>query len=287
MASSVELANAPSILSLYLRAVTSRKSGQTQGDLPGSAVALKNVTANPDKLARYRGVCGFPVSGSLPVTYPHILAFPLHMELLVSKAFPFPLLGLVHIRNDITQYRAIGNQESLDIECTLGGPRDVAKGKEFDITTYVHAGGQLAWESVSTMLYRCKTSVTEDKRKTPAAANPPNQSISWPVPENIGRRYARVSGDSNLIHIHALTAKLFGFKSAIAHGMWTKAHCLAELDEQLPKGPFKVNVQFKLPVFLPANVLFQTRQTEAGLNFEVRDAKGEKPHLAGVIAPLA
>jgi hypothetical protein len=69
--------------------------------------------------------------------------------------------------------------------------------------------------------------------------------------------------------------------------MWSKAHCLAELDAQLPKGPFRVSVQFKLPILLPANVLFQTSQTDAGLEFEVRDAKGEKPHLAAVIQELA
>ena len=39
-----------------------------QGDaLPKVKVCLKNVTANPKKLASYRQVCGFPVSGSMPV----------------------------------------------------------------------------------------------------------------------------------------------------------------------------------------------------------------------------
>lgn len=287
MATTIELARAPSTLNLYVRAATAKKHGNIEGDsLPKLSVTLRNVQANYKKLTKYREVCGFPLSGSMPATYPHILAFPLHMELLVSEAFPFPLLGLVHVRNEITQYRAIGNQEVLDIECVLGGPREVAKGKEFDITTYTHVDGQLVWESVSTMLHRCKTSLSDDKKPKPQDSTEPETVISWPVEENIGRRYAKVSGDSNLIHIHAITAKLFGFKQAIAHGMWTKARCLAELDSAIPNGPFKVSVSFKLPVFLPANVQFQCNQQEREIAFEVKDAKGEKPHLAGTIKAL-
>ena len=48
--------------------------------------------------------------------------------------------------------------------------------------------------------------------------------------KDLGRRYAAISGDYNPIHLGALSAKLFGFKQAIAHGMWSKARCLAALD---------------------------------------------------------
>ncbi len=286
MSTTIELDNAPSTLSLYLRAATARKAGGKAGDsLPKLSVVLNDVVADAKSLAQYRDVCGFPVSGSMPVTYPHILAFPLHMELLVSESFPFPLLGLVHVRNDITQYRAVGNQEPLDLECVLGDPRTTAKGKEFDITTYAHVAGQLVWESVSTMLYRCKTDIEEEK-KQPQPLPQMGHQVSWPVPENIGRRYAKVSGDRNLIHIHALTAKAFGFPRAIAHGMWTKAHSLAQLDAQLPKESFKVSVQFKLPIFLPNNVIFEYDQEEGGIDFMVKDKNGEKPHLSGKIETL-
>lgn len=286
MSTTIELDNTPSTLSLYLRAATGRKASQGDSELPKLSVVLDNVVANPKSLAQYRDVCGFPLSGSMPVTYPHILAFPLHMELLVSESFPFPLLGLVHVRNEISQYRAIGNQEAVNLECVLGDTRTTAKGKEFDITTYADVAGQRVWESSSTMLYRCKTDIEEDK-KPPQALPQFQQQVSWPVPENIGRRYAKVSGDRNLIHIHALTAKAFGFPKAIAHGMWTKARSLAELDALLPKQPFKVAVQFKLPIFLPNNVIFDYQQAENGLEFMVKDGNGEKPHLAGEISLLA
>ncbi len=288
MSATLELQRSPSTLNLYLRAVTAKKSGQAPSESAQLlTVTLKGLQANMKSLAAYRKVCGFPVSGSLPVTYPFVLAFPLHMELLVSDAFPFPLLGLVHVKNDITQYRAIGNQEVLDIECSLSGPRQASKGLEFDITTRIHVAGKLVWECVSAMLRRMPVEGDgkKDGDKKADSATPQN-AISWPIAESTGRRYAAASGDRNPIHLHAVTAKMFGFPRAIAHGMWTKAHCLAELDAYLPKGPFKVSVNFKLPVFLPSNVQFQFSSAEGHIEFQVKDAKGEKPHLAGVIETL-
>lgn len=293
MSGTLELTHSPSTLNLYLRAVTGKKSGLAPAE--GShlmTVALKGVQANMKLLNGYRTVCGFPLSGSLPVTYPFVLAFPLQMELLVSDAFPYPLLGLVHVKNDITQYRAIGNQEVLDIECSLNGPRQANKGLEFDILTRVHVQGKLVWECVSAMLRRTPDSKVDnsgDKKKDTekkGAETRAESVIGWPIQENTGRRYAAVSGDRNPIHMHALTAKMFGFPRAIAHGMWTKAHCLAELDACLPKGPFKVSVSFKLPVFLPANVQFQYSAAEGHIEFAVKDSNGEKPHLSGVIETL-
>ena len=75
------------------------------------------------------------------------------------------------------------------------------------------------------------------------------------MPGDIGRRYAAVSGDRNPIHLHGLSARLFGQQGAIAHGMWTKARCLAALQGHLPEA-FTVEVAFKLPVRLPAKVAF-------------------------------
>ena len=75
----------------------------------------------------------------------------------------------------------------------------------------------------------------------------------WRVPGDLGRRYAAVSGDRNPIHLHALSAKAFGFPRAIAHGMWTKARCLAAL--RLPDA-LTAEVRFKQPILLPSTVTF-------------------------------
>jgi len=106
------------------------------------------------------------------------------------------------------------------------------------------------------------------------------------VPADIGRRYAEVSGDRNPIHLHPLTARLLGFRRAIAHGMWTKARCLAALEGRLPDA-YTVDVRFKLPVFLPARVGFAALSTADGWSLDLVDARTGKPHLAGVITACA
>jgi acyl dehydratase len=107
----------------------------------------------------------------------------------------------------------------------------------------------------------------------------------WRIGEDAGRRYAAVSGDRNPIHLHPLTARAFGFRRAIAHGMWTKARCIAALEGRLPAA-YTVDVAFKLPVLLPAKVGLSTESTgDGGWRFGLCDARSGRPHLAGTITP--
>jgi hypothetical protein len=82
----------------------------------------------------------------------------------------------------------------------------------------------------------------------------------------------------NPIHVSDVTARLFGFPRAIAHGMWSLARCAALLDV---RGPCRLEAHFKLPVLLPATVCLERRDGPAGVDFTLLDARGEKPHLAG------
>ena len=102
----------------------------------------------------------------------------------------------------------------------------------------------------------------------------------WKLPGDLGRRYGGVSGDRNPIHMYGPAAKLFGFPRAIAHGMWTKARCLAALQHRLPDA-FTVEVEFRKPILLPGAVAFAAADD---LRFSVRDAKKGTPHLDGRIA---
>ena len=46
-------------------------------------------------------VCRYQLTDVLPVTYPHVLAFPLQLALMTDRSFPLALPGLVHVRNRI------------------------------------------------------------------------------------------------------------------------------------------------------------------------------------------
>ena len=100
-------------------------------------------------------------------------------------------------------------------------------------------------------------------------------SAEWKLGGDLGRRYAAVSGDRNPIHMHALTAKPLGFPAAIAHGMWTKARCLAALEPRLPDS-FTAEVAFRRPILLPGRVEFSSRP--AGERNRVRRARRQEAH---------
>lgn len=273
------LRNAPSMLPLFAKAVlrANIKPGKNPV-LPNIGARLNDVIADSKHLNSYRKVCGFEANGTLPITYPHMHAHPLFMTLLMDSRFPFPAMGLVHVRNRITQFRRIAEKEQLDIECSFGDLTKTDNGFEFSIITQVSTAGEQVWESESFMLFRTGGG-SKGKKKAQPAVEAATDVSEWKVPGDIGRRYGAVSGDRNPIHLYPLTAKLFGFKRHIAHGMWSKARCLAELDNQLPEKPFTVDVSFKLPLFIPATVKFEQKDVTDGIDFRLLGSDGIKPHL--------
>jgi acyl dehydratase len=230
-------------------------------------------------LADYDRVCGFRLTDELPSTYPHVLTFPLQVKLMTDPGFPFPLLGSVHLANRITQTRPLRVGERFGIRVRVENLRPHPKGRQFDMVSEAFTDVDTVWTDVSTYLRRGGGTGESEK---PEPVEPPEPTAVWRVPEDIGRRYAEVSGDRNPIHLHPLTARLLGFPRAIAHGMWTKARCLAAFEGRLPDA-YSVDVRFKLPVLLPARVNFASRPTGDGWTFDLSDARTAKPHLAGRI----
>ena len=258
------------------------------GTLPERELRRDAVAIDRKQLAAYDRVCGFVLSDRLPATYPHVLAFPLAMELMASGSFPFGVLGLVHVGNAIEQLRPLDAGEPLDLRVWAENLADHPRGRTVDIVAEGHAGGELAWRDRSTYLHREARRNGPGPTARPAQRNGPGPGASaeWEVPGDTGRRYAAVSGDRNPIHLHGLAARLFGQKAAIAHGMWTKARCLAALQGHLPDA-FTVAVAFKLPVLLPAKVAFGTWIDDDVRRFALRDARSGKPHLEGSVSSLA
>lgn len=281
--------NPPSLAALYAKAVMPafghRPSNPTARDIPALNASLTGARTDTPELRSYRRICGFPDSSKCPVTWPHILVFPLHMRLLTDNAFPLPLLGLVHLRNTITQHRAIHQGECLDLTCHLDNATDTDRGIEFDAVTQAHVGNQVAWEETSTFLFRKPTPSNEKSGNQPTAPELLSGQATIKAPEDIGRRYAKVSGDSNPIHLHALSAKAFGFPRAIAHGMWSKARCIALIEEN--EGVLdaaRIDVQFKKPLLLPGSALLTWDRNKASHDFRLLKSDGSAPHVEGRLA---
>jgi len=183
-----KLASAPSILPLYTRAAAPLVPGASLlpfipgggGEIPDVRLELDGVLADPAAVAAYAKVCGFALRDHLPPTYPHVLAFPLHMSLMADGAFPFGAVGLVHIANRITQHRRLGIDEvlALRVQATKVAPHP--KGQAFDLVTEVRVGRQIAWESTSTFLRRGKgdSAPSGASRTTKAGVTPPSPATA-------------------------------------------------------------------------------------------------------------
>lgn len=276
----------PGTATLYSRAVLGSLTGKKGKDLPDLELVMRDVKIDRANLAAYNRVCGFSQRDTLPVTYGFVLGFPLHMSLMTDPSFPFAAMGMVHIQNRITQLRPVSASETLTVIVKPANLRPHDKGVQFDILTTLLSGTEVVWECASTMLRRQAgggegTKPTTQRKEKPAASAPAN--VQWSIPGDIGRRYGAVSGDRNPIHMYAFTAKLFGFPRAIAHGMWSKARCLAAMEGRVPDACM-VDVQFKLPVLLPAKVAFHSEpQADGSFTFGLNDLRSGKPHLAGSI----
>jgi acyl dehydratase len=277
-----ELSSPPSLTALYPRAVAVPLLRKVPGlgagtELPDTELEVRDVTTGLDHLSDYTEVCGFERMDRLPATYPHIVAFPLAMRIMAGRDFPFGVLGLVHIGNEITQYRPVSPDEPLSVRVRAQDLEPHDRGTQFTMAAEARVGDELVWDSRNLYLHRSGKGGGAGGKKD--GDEPAPAQAHWRVPGDIGRRYGAVSGDRNPIHLHGWSAKLFGMPRPIAHGMWLKARCLAELESTLPDA-FSVDVRFKLPLFLPAQVAFGV-QDDA---FEVRDASSGKPHLSGTLS---
>ncbi len=266
-------------------------SRQVPATLPDVRLEKTGYQVDSSHLTGYQQLCGFEPDLYLPSTYVHLPAFALHLKMITHPDFPLPLLGLVHIRNRIQQLRPISANEVIDYQCRFGALTNTPLGQEFSIITSAWCSGVQVWIEESTMLHRTPSPTPKTRHRTPLPQLA-NQT-TWALAANHGRRYAKLSGDYNPIHLCDLTAKTFGFQHAIIHGMWSKARALATLElaygKPLTAQPFALDVQFKRPISLPSHVMmqWQAAPTQTGIEFQVLDEAGQKPHLRGHMKHLS
>ncbi|AOE87623.1 MaoC family dehydratase [Pseudomonas sp. TCU-HL1] len=279
----LDLSAPPALPGLFARAAVRR--GARGKALPELGIRCP-VSVDPGHLARYRSVCGFSDKGLLPATYPHILAFPLQMRLLTDPRFPLPLLGLVHLENRIRVLRPLGGLGPFTASVQVENLQPHEKGATFSLITRLEDQLGLVWEGDSRILFRGLRLPGGPEPRAVVESLPLEHLDQWYADANIGRRYARVAGDYNPIHLSAASARLFGFPRAIAHGLWNKARCLAALEIHLPAAGYELDVRFQKPVLLPGEVTLYASAAAPEGQLALR-GKGDTPHMAGSWRPLA
>ncbi|CAG4891258.1 MaoC family dehydratase [Paraburkholderia saeva] len=273
----------PRPATLYGRALSGVFKRGRATHLPPLRLVRPAVPLEQAAIDHYARVCGFIPEQGLPFTFPHLLAFPLHLLMLTDPAFPWSALGLVHLANSVHQRQPLYPDDVLRVEVEFGALLRHEKGQAFVLHSRLYRRGEAVWDGDSVYL---KRGIAPGTVSDPALA--PLQigrdalvrHARWQLPPQLGRDYAKVSGDYNPIHLSALSARALGFPRAIAHGMWTLARAAAALQPPKRLADATISGEFKLPMFLPGEASIWTSSTApATRELEVRDSAGEKPHL--------
>lgn len=283
----ISFAGLPSMVPAYVRVLLGKKPYIAPAGTTVTPIELeaRAVRLSERHLQQYRDVCGVPVAGHLPPAYLHAVAMPMHMQLFIAHGFPVKVLGLIHLRNTIRVFRAIDATAPLRLTVYFDTLRLTDAGQEYDFTTRYERDGEVVWEEISTMFARGNTPTKTEGGKRPSierSAHPQEgtDTQTLEISENTGWRYARVSGDFNPIHLTARTAAMFGFKQAVAHGMWSLGRCLGAAATHLPPDGIQIDTQFKLPVYLPSQALSRTWAVDNGVDIAMCTMRGDRLHLA-------
>ncbi len=261
----------------------------TQAPLDQTGVAFeanwRGATADAARLRTYREVCGLSNAGFLPPLYLHAMAMPLHMAVMSHPRFPLRLLGLVHLANSMQCLRPVGDFEVLDMDCQMHGLEVTERGQTFTLHTRLQTAGETVWTETSTFL----APLPRNGQRPPTDDVPDWGSpvARWGVAGNAGRQFASPSGDWNPIHISAVSARLFGFPRAIAHGMFSAARCVDLLRrDSSPCAPVQIDLRFKRPLLIPGEVALYTRQEADSTRFVLKVLPHGEPHIEGMLRSL-
>ncbi len=254
--------------------------------LPARAVTVDELPIDRGNVAAYAAETGLRYGENVPLTYPFALTFPTVMGVLTGFDFPFPAMGSVHVENQITAYRPIAVTDTVRVKVHAENLREHRKGLLVDLVTEVGIGNEPAWHQVATFLHQQRTSLSDEPKPEPPPKRklPPPNAILRITPAQI-RRYAAISGDRNPIHTSVIGARLFGFPTVIAHGMFSAAAVLANIEGQLPE-QVRYSVKFGKPVILPASPGLYVDKTESGWDIALRNMSKGYPHLTATVRAL-
>ncbi len=279
--------NQPSGLRNMLRAAAGALPVVPRGkQLPTRTVTVEELPIDRANVAAYTAVTGLRYGNNVPLTYPFALTFPAMMSLVTGFDFPFAAMGSVHLENHITQYRPIAATDTVGVRVHAENLREHRKGLLVDLLTDVNVGNDIAWHQVTTFLHQQRTSLSDEPKPPPQKQPklPPPSAVLRITPGQI-RRYAAVGGDHNPIHTNPIAAKLFGFPTVIAHGMFSAAAVLANIEARLPDA-VTYSVRFAKPVVLPATAGFYVDEGDDGWELALRNIAKGYPHLTGTVRAL-
>lgn len=277
-----------SIISLYAKAVTFKPvfAKTTSPKLP-NYTRQKSISVVPSHFSAYNKLINWQTRDEQIVhpNYIQTLSLSMQLDMMVQDTFPFKPLGLVHIGNQIKVRQSPRVFDQLALVTEFGEIYFHKRGWLFEVITKAFIKNRpneinpndmnAEPDVIGTSLYLARTTHNKDNfdlvstnvSEIPAwlkanqnqlldSLGQSDKIASFEFQSDVGRKYAKVSGDYNPIHLHPFTAKILGFKKAIAHGMYSKAIVISEMQNQslIRSEQFEINTVFSQPIALPTKV---------------------------------
>ncbi|WP_104054235.1 MULTISPECIES: MaoC/PaaZ C-terminal domain-containing protein [unclassified Arthrobacter] len=299
--STTTLNEIPALGKLYAGAVGSAaksrlSSAKGSSVLPSDRHEVRGAVVDLAKLTDFQRLVLHSATDYLPTGYVHTFAFPVAMSLMAREDFPLPLLGMVHLRNQVQHFRPIHYTEPLTVTAWAENLAGHRAGTQVELIAEVSAteSGDVVWHGRSTYLAKGVFLPRFDRQEARADRPdfvPPQPTAMWRLGADAGRNYAGVSGDFNPIHLSRLSAKALGMKRSLAHGMYLASRVVADTVQNREE-PYEWSIDFESPVFLPATVSLSIQDAEtdgryAGSTFVGWNNRSRRRHFAGSVQPLA
>ncbi|XP_046364750.2 3-hydroxyacyl-thioester dehydratase X-like [Haliotis rufescens] len=266
---------------------------------PWLKLSITNFRLDAASLEAYKKLSCVKTNDAVPICYPETIFMRMSAFLASSPRSFISPLGLIHIRQTITQHRPLDDllDGGFDIHARALYCVKVERGIEANAEYKVTDRHNLCvWEGIITVLSRSpkqqKSGTSRNAKKTDASKTVDTNLLGeclLHVCQDTGVRYAKATGDWNPHHLFPWTAKLMGFRAPIAHGMWTLARTLDEVfgnDKVKRTYPIHVESTFKRPLFMPGEARIQYGKDSRDMSqmwFKCCEESTGAPHVTGTV----
>jgi hypothetical protein len=194
------------------------------------------------------------------LSYLYLLAQRAQLAAMLDTDFIYSIPGLIHTGNELKMDAKPVLNKNIEqrVGIKIEGKEQGRLRRIFFEVEMVQDGCQIAHNRSTYVLNNInKLSTKKIIIKTPKSelANAV-MSEAWPLAENIGRQYAKLSGDFNPIHLHSIVSRWYGFPRPIVQGMYLVARAEASIVRQMQRPLHTISVKFRSPVSLPSRPCF-------------------------------
>ena len=281
----VQLNELPSTASLYAAAALKRNRQQLT-NLPSCFVRIEDFSLNSEQIRRYVNQFSFNMQHGVPAPFMYLATQSTQLYMLTRHRFPLSPAGLVHLGITFNQNSTLSHDWKGTVEMSITNQQASRKGLLFDIETkFWEAKGSVTLTITSKYLakaIKCKSHAEIPNMVSISEQTPSSRLVQHPISldKSSGRRYAKLSGDYNPIHLYRWSSKLFGFKKPIIHGLHMVSEAYSALEKTNNGFATESAFQFKSPLYLPGSALLEIHKEDEG-PYNIVIAAPNKLHLLG------